>query len=304
MEVHQVHDASQLSTFPTDQVPQPVWRDAIATTAKAAATDRSAEGVLLPEQSAPTVQAQDVSSTTVTGGRVNCDPTRTVPHPEHCSPAACDLETIVPDRRVEAGLSVNPVTAASLSGCSSVIASSSCPLPAPAGNSNSSRSTDTLQSSVNSCYNIDIDKGNYCLLINDDKTAVTVPNNCGQRPDGSGPALPINNNSYKSVAIVSYDDAKLNGALTDDQSLHDIPTTTDKSEPNPTSASDQTGVNFQDLIRLCKRTAQLSRSGIQLPKMGLFGGGESSLSTGTTGWGTPPSTNANNNNGNTNYNIA
>lgn len=37
------------------------------------------------------------------------------------------------------------------------------------------------------------------------------------------------------------------------------------------------------------------------PPLRLRGGGESSLSTGTSGWGTPPSQQASNNNGNTNF---
>lgn len=49
------------------------------------------------------------------------------------------------------------------------------------------------------------------------------------------------------------------------------------------------------LIKLSQRTRDLERQGYCLP-LRLRGGGESSISTGTTGWGTPPSQQASNNN--------
>lgn len=49
------------------------------------------------------------------------------------------------------------------------------------------------------------------------------------------------------------------------------------------------------LIALSQRTRQLERQGYSLP-LRLRGGGESSISTGTTGWGSPPSQQASNNN--------
>lgn len=54
---------------------------------------------------------------------------------------------------------------------------------------------------------------------------------------------------------------------------------------------------LERLIKLSQRTRRLEREGYALPMLRLCGGGESSLSTGTTGWGTPPSQQATNNNG-------
>lgn len=51
---------------------------------------------------------------------------------------------------------------------------------------------------------------------------------------------------------------------------------------------------FERLIKLSQRTRDLERQGYFLP-LRLRGGGESSISTGTTGWGTPPSQASNNN---------
>lgn len=53
--------------------------------------------------------------------------------------------------------------------------------------------------------------------------------------------------------------------------------------------------SFERLIKLSQRTRDLERQGYSLP-LRLRGGGESSISTGTTGWGTPPSQQASNNN--------
>lgn len=55
---------------------------------------------------------------------------------------------------------------------------------------------------------------------------------------------------------------------------------------------------FDRLIKLSQRTRDLERQGYFLP-LRLRGGGESSISTGTTGWGTPPSQQASNNNSKT-----
>lgn len=61
-------------------------------------------------------------------------------------------------------------------------------------------------------------------------------------------------------------------------------------------ADNESYYTLDRLIQLSQRTRQLERLGYVLP-LRLCGGGESSLSTGTTGWGTPPSQQANNNNG-------
>lgn len=92
----------------------------------------------------------------------------------------------------------------------------------------------------------------------------------------------------------------------DDKSYNDIDTSTQiniQQQTNKPSDYDydydyDTYITFDRLIALCKHTDMLVRKGLCPPRrLGLYGGGESSLSTGTSGWGTPPSTNTNNNNG-------
>lgn len=80
---------------------------------------------------------------------------------------------------------------------------------------------------------------------------------------------------------------------------HATGTTTIANDNTNLTTDNVSYISFSRLIALTKRTQQLIRDGF-LPslRLGLYGGGESSLSTGTTGWGTPPSTNTNNNNGN------
>lgn len=103
----------------------------------------------------------------------------------------------------------------------------------------------------------------YCLL-----NTVTVPNK--QRKDRSTLTY---NNSSKMI-----DDKAAN-------SIHEPPHYNDKS------------YTLERMIKLSQRTRRLEREGYILPMLRLCGGGESSLSTGTTGWGTPPSQQASNNNG-------
>ncbi|XP_018330621.1 protein Gawky isoform X2 [Agrilus planipennis] len=55
--------------------------------------------------------------------------------------------------------------------------------------------------------------------------------------------------------------------------------------------------NLDRLIQLSKRTRILERQGFKLA-LGLYGGGESSLSAGTSGWGTPPQQASSNNSNN------
>ncbi|KAF5283611.1 hypothetical protein FQR65_LT13817 [Abscondita terminalis] len=55
--------------------------------------------------------------------------------------------------------------------------------------------------------------------------------------------------------------------------------------------------SLERLVKLSQRTRELERLGFTLP-LRLRGGGESSLSTGTSGWGSPPSQQASNNNAN------
>lgn len=105
-----------------------------------------------------------------------------------------------------------------------------------------------------------------CLL-----NTVTVPNK--QRKDRA--TVTHNNNSSK------LDDK------TDTTSIHD----------EPPHYNDEPYYTLERLIKLSQRTRHLERNGYYLPIMRLFGGGESSLSTGTTGWGTPPSQQTSNNNG-------
>lgn len=104
----------------------------------------------------------------------------------------------------------------------------------------------------------------YCLL-----NTVTVPNK--QRKDR---ATLTHNNSSK------LDDKAAN-------SIHD----------EPPHYNDKM-YTLERMIKLSQRTRQLEREGYILPMLRLCGGGESSLSTGTAGWGTPPSQQATNNNGN------
>lgn len=125
-----------------------------------------------------------------------------------------------------------------------------------------------------------------CLL-----NSVTVPNK--QR---NGRYLVTNNNSSKLEYKFGAD--LLSG--------HDIPIKKSDDDLERTDDSilcarndcDYSGAyTLQRLIEMGERTRRLQRQGVTLPRMRLCGGGESSLSTGTSGWGTPPSQQASNNNG-------
>lgn len=294
-------------------------QDTIATTAKAASTD-SRGSACLP-QSAPTVQAQ-VSHTAASAiAWQSCQRVRR-PELQHnhvetqCAPLACDSRE---GQGAEAGLPVAPDTLTPVSD-PSVIASLSCQsvrpscpnlTPVDAGNSNI-KSNNKMQS-VNVTFSTNLNKGNdNCLLI-ECNTAVTVPNTKLQRnTDGSTAA---NNNSYKLDVVNVYD--KNYGALnrlsmepasqcrSNQIPGFDIPECSslpllNKSEylkPSDNSYNDDY-VGLERLIALNRRTKEMVACG-RVPHrlLGLYGGGESSLSTGTTGWGTPPGTNTNNNNG-------
>lgn len=144
----------------------------------------------------------------------------------------------------------------------SVITGSSC----PKGNSNIKMQSVT----------------DICLL-----NSVTVPNK--QR---NGRSTVTNNNSSKL-------DRKFGADLLPG---HDIPMKKSEDDLERTDDSindcDYSGAyTLQRLIEMSQRTRLLERQGFKLPRMRLCGGGESSLSTGTSGWGTPPSQQASNNNG-------
>lgn len=130
----------------------------------------------------------------------------------------------------------------------------------------------TIQQSVN----------DNCLL-----NTVTVPNNHNnnnikQRKDRA--TVTHNNNNSSKLD----DNADTTATIT---SIHGIP-----SQYND---NDETCYYTLDrLIKLSQRTRRLEQNGCNLSMLlRLCGGGESSLSTGTTGWGTPPSQQTSNNNG-------
>lgn len=169
-----------------------------------------------------------------------------------------------------------------LNGVPSVIYGSSCrdSLKQPPGNSNLK-----MQSVTDNC------------LLN----SVTVPNK--QRKDLS--TVAHNNRSKlecKFGALLHGQDIP-NQKSDDLEELHlNVKNLTennhDKSIAFPTvSKSHNNDYSLQRLIELSRWTRELERRGIPLPVLRLCGGGESSLSTGTSGWGTPPSQQASNNNG-------
>lgn len=210
----------------------------------------------------------------------------------------------------------------------------SCPnlTPIDAGNSNV-KSYNKMQS-VNVTFSTNLNKGNDNCLLNE-YTAVTVPNTKPQR-NTDGSLRTANNNSDK-LDLVNVNDKKygaLNRFSMEPQSQcrlnqipgDDIPACDEKihlkksdylktsdftyndvdnylmKKQFMTTANDKKQADdyicFDRLIALSKRTENLIRKGlVPTGLLGLYGGGESSLSTGTTGWGTPPGTNTNNNNG-------
>lgn len=216
----------------------------------------------------------------------------------------------------------------------------SCPLtPIDAGNSNI-KSYNKMQS-VNVTFSTNLNKGNdNCLLI-ECNTAVTVPNTKPQRnTDGPVWALNNNRIKLDLVNVNDKKYGALNRFSMEPQSQcrlnqipgDDIPSCDDKihlkksdylktsdftyndvdesmmkkqfmtTENDVKDKLPEDYICFDRLIALSKRTENLIRKGL-VPSglLGLYGGGESSLSTGTTGWGTPPGTNSNNNNGKLHY---
>lgn len=170
--------------------------------------------------------------------------------------------------------------------------------------------------SVNVTFSTNLNKGNdNCLLI-ECNTAVTVPNTKPQRnTDGETAA---NNNSFKLVrknhgALNRFSIEPPSQCRSNQIPGYDIPECDHQNDPNKseylkeltyndkcsmTTGSDEGYISLNRLIALCKNTKLLMDQGKVPPRLlGLYGGGESSLSTGTTGWGTPPGTNTNNNNG-------
>lgn len=232
----------------------------------------------------------------------------------------------------QAGPPVAPAAAAAPAADTSVIASLSCPnrpscpnprAPIDAGNSN--LNSNNKMQSVN--VNISTNKGNDNRLLIVCNTAVTVPNTTLQR-NTDGLVRGPNNNSSKLDVVDVID--KNYGALirfsmeppsqcrwnqipgcdipqghhpnkSDYVTYNDPEMTSDgcPAETGPACTMAQDGyVSLDRLIALCKKTRELTAAGL-VPRrlLGLYGGGEGSLSTGTTGWGTPPNTNSNNNNG-------
>lgn len=113
----------------------------------------------------------------------------------------------------------------------------------------------------------------YCLL-----NTVTVPNK--QRKDRT--TTVAHNNSPKL-------DRKF-GALPTTTIGRDIPNQkSDDLEEEPDNDDTSNNYTLERLIKLTQRTRLLEKRGLSFPSLRLCGGGESSLSAGTTGWGTPPS---------------
>lgn len=170
-----------------------------------------------------------------------------------------------------------------VTGVPSVINGSSCVdgLKPPPGNSNLK-----MQSVTDNC------------LLN----SVTVPNK--QRKDLS--TVAHNNRSKlecKFGALLHGQDIP-NQKSDDLEELHlnvkNLTSTENNCDDSigfPTLSDTHNDYSLQRLIELNRRTRELERRGFQLPVLRLCGGGESSLSTGTSGWGTPPSQQASNNNG-------
>lgn len=210
-----------------------------------------------------------------------------------------------------------------------------CPNLKPTQTGNSNLKSNNKMQSVNVTFstNLNLHKGNdNCLLVVDEcNTAVTVPNTKPQRNidiNNGYLSSAANNNSSKLDVVNVYD--KNNGALirlmmepSSQCRLNQIPgfdipvcdhqiLDLNKSEylkqadevtyNDNMTVTETEYIGLERLIALSKRTKELISKGL-VPRgtLGLYGGGESSLSTGTTGWGTPPSTNSNNNNGN--YNL-
>ncbi|XP_065162947.1 protein Gawky isoform X3 [Atheta coriaria] len=86
-----------------------------------------------------------------------------------------------------------------------------------------------------------------------------------------------------------------------DKILPGLTTTQYLDHDDDTTATTPRGgyYSYDRLVALSMWTRSLERSAVPLPVMRLLGGGESSINTGTSGWGTPPSQQASNNNANT-----
>lgn len=84
-----------------------------------------------------------------------------------------------------------------------------------------------------------------------------------------------------------------------DKILPGLTTTQYLDHDDDTTATTPRGgyYSYDRLVALSMWTRSLERSAVPLPVMRLLGGGESSINTGTSGWGTPPSQQASNNNG-------
>ncbi|XP_017786901.1 PREDICTED: protein Gawky isoform X2 [Nicrophorus vespilloides] len=84
-------------------------------------------------------------------------------------------------------------------------------------------------------------------------------------------------------------DNKIPPGLTTTQYLDDVTITSTASS----------SYSLARLIEMSRRTRELQQLGAPMPAMRLLGGGESSINTGTSGWGSPPTQQASNNNANT-----
>lgn len=122
----------------------------------------------------------------------------------------------------------------------------------------------------------------------------TATNNNSSKLDckfGALHGLDIPNKKSENLEDTATTDKRLDVSRTDDASILNNDNNDDCGRPADGHYS------LERLIELNKWTRRLERLGHALPPMRLCGGGESSLSTGTSGWGTPPSQQTNNNNG-------
>lgn len=122
-------------------------------------------------------------------------------------------------------------------------------------------------------------------------------------PYGVKMSLNLSLNFFLLIVLGDLNKNLIDSTLTDSCDAIVTTTTTVMTRHDPTLAdkyknNNESYYTLDRLIRLSQRTRQLERLGYDLPPLRLCGGGESSLSTGTTGWGTPPSQQTNNNNGN------
>lgn len=161
----------------------------------------------------------------------------------------------------------------------SVISGSGCPRP---DNSNLSMQSVTDNCLLNSVTVPKIQRNDYDMVAhnNSDKLA------CKFGALILGQDIP--NQKSDALELENDDLIELN--------LMNSTTTINTSNRTKTTQylDNETFYTFDRLIKLSQRTRELERRGYKLP-LRLRGGGESSISTGTTGWGSPPSQQASHN---------